>query len=60
MIHEAGDTLIHIVPSKTLQKHLLIQKDKQNSVKTGVICVKQATILTNGVTRYETVNLINE
>ena len=27
-IHGAGDTLIHIVPSKTLRKYLLKQKDK--------------------------------
>ena len=59
-IHRAGDTLIYIVPSKTLQKHLLKQKDKPNSVKSGVVCVKQATTLTNGVTNYSTVNLINK
>ena len=35
-IHRAGETLIHIIPSKTLTKHLLKQKDKQNSIKTGV------------------------
>ena len=27
-IHGAGDTLIHIIPSKTLRKYLLKQKDK--------------------------------
>ena len=44
-IHGAGDMLIYIVPSKTLQKHLLKQKGKPNSVKTGVLCIKQATTL---------------
>ena len=39
MIYGAGDTLIHIVPSKTLRKHLLKQKDKMKSIKTGVICI---------------------
>ena len=59
-IHGAGDTLIHIVPSNTLQKHLLTQKNKSNSVKTGVLCVKQATMLINGVMHYKTSNLIKE
>ena len=39
-IHGVGETLIHIVPSKTLTKHLLKQKDKWNSIKTGVYCIK--------------------
>ena len=39
-IHGGGDTLIHIVLSKTLIKHLLKQKDKPNSIKTGVYCIK--------------------
>ena len=39
-IHGAGDTLIHIVLSKTLTKYLLKQKDKPNSIKTGVYCIK--------------------
>ena len=43
-IYRVGDTLIHILPSKTLIKHLLKQKDKQNSIKTGVYCIKQSTI----------------
>ena len=55
-IHRAGDTLIHIVPSKTLRKNLLKQKDKMKSIKTGVICVKQSTPLTNGITYYRTSN----
>ena len=59
-IHRTGDTLIHIVSSKTLQTYLLKQKDKLNSVKTGVICIKQATILTNRVIKYRIVNLINK
>ena len=33
MIHGAGDTLIHIVPSNTLRKHLLKQKSKMKSIK---------------------------
>ena len=60
MIHGAEDTLIHIVPSKTLRKHLLKQKDKTRAIKTGVICVKQATSLTNRIMYYETSNLIKE
>ena len=35
-IHGADDTLIHVKPSKTLQKRLLKQKDKTKSIKTGV------------------------
>ena len=38
-IHRAGDILIHIVPSNTLRKHLLKQKGKTTSIKTGVISV---------------------
>ena len=40
MIYGVGDTLIYIVPSKILRKHLLKQKDKKKSIKTSVICVK--------------------
>ena len=54
MIHGAGDILIHIVPSKTLRKHLLKQKDKAKSVKTGVICITQSTPLMNGIMYYGT------
>ena len=35
-IHGADDMLIHIKPSKTLMKWLLKQKDRHNSIKTGV------------------------
>ena len=59
-IHRAGDTLIHIILSKTLTKQLLTQKGKSNSIKTGVHCIKQLTILTNRVMHYMTANLINE
>ena len=59
-IHGAGDTLIHIVLSKTLRKYLLKQKDKTKSIKTGVICVKQSTPLINGIIYYEISNLIME
>ena len=59
-IYGAGDTLIHIVSSKTLRKHLLKQKDKVKSVKTGVICITQSTPLMNGITYYGTTNLIKE
>ena len=59
-IHRAGDTLIHIVLSKTLRKHLLKQKDKMKLIKTRVICVKQSTPLMNGITYYGTSNLIKE
>ena len=59
-IHGAGDTLIHIVLSKILRKHLLKQKDKTKCIKTGVICVKQSTPLINGIIYYETSNLIME
>ena len=37
-IHGAGDTLIHIIPSKTLRKYLLKQKDKMKSIKTSGLC----------------------
>ena len=60
MIHGTGDTLIYIVPSKTLQTYLLKQQNKSNSVKTEVIYIKQATILTNRVMMYGMVNLINK
>ena len=59
-IHRAGDTLIHIVPSKTLRKHLLKQKGKMKSIKTGVICITQSTPLTNGIMYYRMTNLIKE
>ena len=59
-IHRAGDTLIHMVPSKTLRKHLLKQKDKMKLIKTRVICVKQSTPLMNGIMYYGTSNLIME
>ena len=35
-IHGVDDTLIHVKPSKTLQKRLLKQKDKAKSIKTRV------------------------
>ena len=35
-IHGTDDTLIHIKPSKTLTKRLKTQKNKANSIKTGV------------------------
>ena len=60
MIHGAGDTLIYIVPSKTLRKHLLKQKDKTKSIKTRVICITQSIPLTNGITYYGTSNLVKE
>ena len=59
-IHRAGETLIHIVPSKTITKHLMKQKDKWNSVKTGVYCIKQLIILPNGTYHHMTSNLIKE
>ena len=60
MIHRGGDTLIHIVPSKTLRKHLLKQKNKTKSIKTRVISVTQSTPLTNGIMYYGTSNLVKE
>ena len=59
-IHRAGDTLLHIVPSKTLTKHLLKQKDKSKSIKMGVHCIKQLILLSNRVYHHMTLNLINE
>ena len=59
-IHRAGDTLIHIVPSKTLRKYLLKQKDKTKSIKTGVIYIMQSTSLTNEIIYYKTSNLVKE
>ena len=57
-IYGLGDTLIHIVPSKTLRKHLLKQKDKAKSIKTSVICVTQSTLLINRIIYYRTSNMI--
>ena len=57
MIQGADNTLIHIKPSKTLQKQLLKQKDKAKSIKTGVNLIQQATLLPNRM-QYRTVNLI--
>ena len=59
-IHRAGDTLIYIIPSNTLRKHLLKQKDKMKSIKTSIICVKQSTPLMNRIMCYGTSNLIIE
>ena len=56
-IHRADDTLIHIKPSKTLRKHLLKQKDKTKSIKTGVNLVQQALLLPNRI-QHQTSNLI--
>ena len=60
MIHGAGDTIIHIVPSNNLRKHLLKQKGKKKSIKIGVICVKQLTPLMNEITYDGTSNLVIE
>ena len=59
-IYRVGDTLIHIIPSKTLRKYLLKQKDKTKSIKTGIICVKQSIPLMNGIMYYRMLNLIME
>ena len=57
MIHGADDMLIHIKLSKTLTKWLLKQKNKVNSIKTGVNQIQQASLLPNGVNQW-TSNLI--
>ena len=59
-IHRADDMLIHIKPSKTLTKQLLKQKDKHNSIKTGVNIIQQASLLLNRVSNHMTSNLIKE
>ena len=59
-IYRAEDTLIHIVLSKTLQKHLNKQKGQINSIKTRVHVIKQSTLLLNGVYHYMISNIINE
>ena len=57
-IHGAGDTLIYIVPSKTLRKRLLHQKkNKTQFIKTGVNRVQQTSLLPNG-NQERTSNLI--
>ena len=56
-IHGVDDTLIHVKPSKTLQKRLLKQKDKAKSIKTGVNQIQQALLLPNGI-QHRTSNLI--
>ena len=59
-IHRADNMLIHIKPSKTLTKQLLKQKDKLNSIKTGVNQIYQASLLLNGINCHMTSNLIKE
>ena len=59
-IHGADNTLIHIKPSKTLRKRLLKQKNKANSIKTGVNQIQQASLLPKGVNHHMTSNLIKE
>ena len=59
-IHRLGDMLIHIILSKTLKKQLLKQKNKPNSIKTGVYMIKQSTLLLNRVYHHMTSNLINK
>ena len=56
-IYRADDMLIHIKPSKTLTKWLLKQKNKANSIKTGVNLIQQALLLLNGIQHW-TSNLI--
>ena len=56
-IQGADDTLIHIKPSKILQKQLLKQKDMARSIKTRVNRIQQASLLLNG-TQYQMSNLI--
>ena len=58
-IHGADNTLIHIKPSKTLTKQLLKQKNKANSIKTGVNQIQQTSLLPNR-TQYRTSNLITD
>ena len=48
-IHRADDTLIHIKPSKTLQKRLLKQKDKAKAIKTSINQIQQASLLPNRI-----------
>ena len=59
-IHRVGNTLIYILLSKALTKHLLKQKNKLNSIKTGVYYIKQLTILLNSIYHHMTSNLIKE
>ena len=56
-IHRADNMLIHIKLSKTLTRWLLKQKNKANSIKTGVNQIQQALLLPNGV-YYKISNLI--
>ena len=56
-IHGVDDTLIHVKPSKTLQKQLLKQKDKAKSIKTRVNLIQQASLLLNRIQQW-TSNLI--
>ena len=60
IIHRVDNMLIHIKPSKTLTKRLLKQKDKLNSIKTGVNQIHQALLLLNGINCHMTSNLIKE
>ena len=58
-IHGADNTLIHIKPSKTLQKQLLKQKNTAKSIKTGVNQIQQTSLLLNR-NQYRTSNLITD
>ena len=49
--------LIHIKPSKALMRQLMKQKNKANSIKTGVNIIQQASLLPNGI-QHQTSNLI--
>ena len=59
-IHGADDTLIHVKPSKTLQKQLLKQKDKAKTIKIGVNRVQQALLLPNGMWHWTSNLITNE
>ena len=52
--------LIHIVPSIQLSKHLLKQKDKEKSIKTGVYLVSKPTMLPTSNEKYTHMNLVKE
>ena len=60
MIQGAGEMLINIVPSYSLSRLLNKQKEKKNSIKTGVYIIKQSMLLLNKVYHYITSNLINK
>ena len=59
IIYRAGDTLIYIVLSKILMKHLLKQKDKKKSIKIGVYNIHWLRPRPDIIQNHMTITLVN-